>query len=119
MDYSSKQEKALEMISKYGAALSVVVLTKSSYNATSDAWTASTATYSTLGLITEFAERDINGTTIQAGDRKVILPAKDLPALDELDDFSIVYGAIVWDPVNVAVLSPGGEPILYTVQVRA
>lgn len=119
MDWTAKQDKALSMISKYGTDIRLVVESRSAYNPTLDSFTLSTTSYTAKGLFTQFSERDINGTTIQAGDRKLLIPAKNLPNLDEAQSLKVYFNGVKLDPMLIDPLMPGGTRIIYTMQVRA
>lgn len=118
MDWTLWQDRADSMIVKYGADVTVRVTTRSGYSAASDSYTEVSVDYSCKALITDFKERDIDQTLIQVGDKLVIIPAKDLPALDEQGYVRVIYGTKVWNPISIVPLTPGGTPIFYRVHVR-
>lgn len=118
MDWTKWQDKADSMISQYGASVTIRVTVRSGYSAASDTVTEVNTDYSVKALITNFNERDIDQTLIQAGDKLVIIPAKGLPALDEQQYVRIIYGTKEWNPISIVPLIPGGTPVFYRVHVR-
>lgn len=120
MDWTKWQDKAASMIGNYGADITVRLLTRSGYSAASDTYaTIATTDYVIKGLITNYDEADIDGTIIQNGDRRVLIYAKGLPALESsVDEIQIIYGGIAWNPISIVPLKPGGTTILYYLQCR-
>lgn len=118
MDWTAWIDKADQMISKYGADVTVRVVTRTGYSAASDDFVGVTDEYGCKALITNFSERDIDKTLIQVGDKLLIIPAKGLPALDDEQYVLVVFGSKVWNPISIVPLMPGGSQIFYRIHVR-
>lgn len=62
----------------------------------------------------------IDGTQVQTGDQRVIMPATDTSgaAVAPTADMLIVRSAETWRIITVEAVNPGGQPIVYKCQVR-
>ncbi len=123
MDYSALQIKVYKAIEKNGVQMVVRVIDQREYNPVTDKHPEIVDDYSVKILIEDYTARDIDGSLIQVGDRKLLVPVLDstaatLPRLDEEDKVEIRYGDKVWNPIRIAPLMPAGIPVLYTIQVR-
>ena len=65
----------------------------------------------------DFDANQIDGTTIQGGDQKVLVAAKGNPAIDTAD--TITDDGKEWRIVSAMLLKPGVTEYLWTLQVRA
>lgn len=110
------QASTLRLISKAGTTAEFTRTTGQQYNpSTGDLTAGSVATWSAHVVIEEYAAKEIDGTLIQRGDCKLLLPGV---APKPLVGDTITLGGTVWHLVNVATEQPAGIPILYTIQVR-
>lgn len=63
---------------------------------------ATTATYPCEGICDSYTQREIDGTRVRIGDRKILLLAKSLPdAVDPQPGDSITIEGRAWSVVNV------------------
>lgn len=120
MDWTKWQGKASEMIAKYGALITIRVHANSGYTPASDDYTTKVSTdYSTRGIFTEIKNDDKGVSLVQAGDRMLIVPALGLPAdLEKAERVDVISAGYTLNPISINPLSPGGEPVLYRIQVR-
>lgn len=66
-----------------------------------------------------YDQQRVDGQTIKTGDQEVLIPGSDLDAApDASTDVLIRASGEQWSIVSVEPLSPNGQLILYTVQVR-
>lgn len=119
MDWSRWQKKAYDQITKYGNSMRVVVstmATTATYNAASDTY-SSTATvgYTTKGLYSTQKSRDDQNIVIEQ--KYLLIPGKDLPRLDLLNDVKVIDGSTTITAKNVSALAPGNEVILYKISI--
>lgn len=68
-------------------------------------------------LFEEYNDRDIDGTVIQRGDRRMLL-ALDDKTIVPTTAHTITAGGQEYSIQNVGTLAPGGIAIMYTLQVR-
>lgn len=124
MDYIALQLKAADKIANYGLLTSIEIATLATYDPITDSYTRATVTHDVMGLFESFDARDIDGTVIQAGDKRLLLSAIDsstgatLPQLDEQDSITITYDGRDLSPISITPLKPGGITLLYQTHVR-
>jgi hypothetical protein len=83
-------------------------------------------TYSCFGLVEEFKTGEIISAMVRAGDKKLLLSAKNLSVTPQVgDQFTGMPDGTWYIPEGsgagynpVQPLAPGGIPVLYTIQVR-
>lgn len=64
-----------------------------------------------------YQQKYIDGEVIKRGDKQVLIPAENLTAIPNIGD-QLIQGSQVWTIKNIEPLSPSGQDILYTLQVR-
>lgn len=111
-DYEGLRVTALQLIERFGASmvLKSVAVSGSKFDPT-----LIPANVSCIGVLTKFKNRDIDGTRIQAKDRKVILAADQAvpKASDRLVAHGVEYQVIAADPVK-----PADVTLVWHLQVR-
>ena len=114
-DYAGMRDSADELLDEFGQAAAIRRIT----NGGSDAYapTQTTADTAIVCVVTEYANREKDGTRIQAKDRKVLVKAGSL-AITPTPSDKFVLGGVVYDIVDVCPLEPGGVVMLYELQVR-
>lgn len=65
----------------------------------------------------DYEQKYVDGTTIQAGDQRVFMPAEGLTSPPEREGM-VLRGAEVWKIITVKPLNPNGQAIMYEIQVR-
>lgn len=78
-----------------------------------------------VGVFTEYDKEDIDGTLVRAGDKRVLVAAKDTEDAQTgseniiIEDFdTILDGTTVWKIIKVSVIEPGSLRVLYDIQAR-
>lgn len=73
-------------------------------------------------VFVEFEEEDFDSTLVRRGDKRALISAKVVEALDAttmLEEFDTVLdNTVEWKVVNVVVIEPGTSRVLYDVQLR-
>lgn len=118
------------LLEKYGMALTLRRVTPGAYDPATGAMGASTTVdYPCVGLVDEYKENMIAASVIERGDKKLLVSAKGLSVVPQIGDQFIFPNSDVWYVPHgagnlvaswqpVTPLSPGGIPIMFTVQVR-
>jgi hypothetical protein len=82
---------------------------------------ANTASNQTVkAVFLDYEQKYIDGTTIQSGDQKALLPSVDIlnaaiaPELEGL----VVRGSELWRILDVGTLAPNGQTIMFELQLR-
>lgn len=115
-DYSSFQSIAISEIANKGQSLTLTRVTTGAFNpATSEITGDSTADETIKAVVTEFKEKQIDGSTVQRGDKLLLVsPDFDAPTLKD----KITISGLEYSIINVDTVSPAGVDILYKIQVR-
>ena len=123
MDYTKIRLTADNKIASFGDDIVVRCTTYGTYDPVSDSYATASTSYDAKCLILNFNKRDIDGTLVQVGDRRLLLSALDsegetLPELEGRDDLQFVYNSKVLNVLNITPLKPGGAVLLYKLQIR-
>lgn len=111
---------ALRLITKNGQAITLRHFTPGAPPDTDKPWVSGEPTpvdQDAVGVFLAYDQKYIDGETIRRGDQRVYIAADGVTTDPQLDG-TILRGSEVWKIVNVGVLSPNGQKIMYDVQVR-
>lgn len=122
MDYTSYRQLAYDQIQDKGCSITI---TRPEHGGTENPITGSTtgatasADYSTYALITNYGDREIDGTNIKVGDKNFLVPALNLDIIPCATDV-ITEGNNTWTIVKITTIDPGGSgnELLYKIQCR-
>jgi hypothetical protein len=108
-DYSGVIATAKSLIDKFGKTMIRVTSVESG-----DEWNPTTVEFETnvVGVMTSYKNNQIDGTLIKATDKQ-ILTYNAVDIGDKIKDETISYNVI-----NVDIIAPANDKILYKVQVR-
>ncbi len=118
--FSRAQESAQKLVAKFGRPVDLVSFGEALPFDNARSWRADYASedvQTARAVFLSYAERLIDGTTIHEGDRKVLVAALGLTSPPRVSG-EIRVDDDRWKIVHVEILSPNGEDILYTLQVR-
>jgi hypothetical protein len=113
-NYARAEATAKRLITRFGQTVTQHVI-----SGTGDAWNPSqTETdYSLKAAVMNYQGRDIDGTLIEATDKRVIVSTEGMTVtLDAAHKLTI--GGVKHSIVNVRELNPGGTVVYYEAQVR-
>ena len=119
--YDRVSRKAAKMIARYGrtTGITLVAMSTPTIRDPTKPWetTATESSESCTAVVIHYDEKLIDGTTIQRGDRQVIVAALGLNTPPNLNGAAVIDG-VRYKIVNVQPLEPGGQALIYTLQVR-
>ena len=114
-DYSRSRATADRLLTRFGQA---ATLKRPTSSGPAYAPVEGTPTsYAVTVVVQDFANREIDGTRILTGDKKVMV-AKGSLAIEPATSDTLVIGGVDHAIVEVRPLNPGGSVILYEVQAR-
>lgn len=113
-DYSRTRATAARLIKKFGQSVQVRRTIKIGPD-----WdpTFTEENYSALAAVLDYTDREINGTLILAGDKKVFVSTEGLSITPELSD-KLSIGGLVHSIMQVKPLSPAGLVVFWELQCR-
>jgi hypothetical protein len=108
---------AQRLVGTYGKAITLREFTGSTYDPSTGTNTPSYTDHAATGVITSFAERLVDGSSIKTGDLSVTVPAKDLTFDPSAEDKVRVNGQD-WSIVNPSRTYSGEQVATYQLQIR-
>lgn len=115
--YQGLQNTALDLIGRYGTAVSVK-RTSGDYNpVTGSVPNSIEQVFSGVGLIEDYEAGQVKDTLIKTGDKKITIAAKDLGTKPAPNDEIVISGE-AYRIQSVNTVSPAGIDLLYEVHCR-
>lgn len=121
MSYADRALAMLDRAKARGLATTVVVTRPGSggvYNPATGTFTGGSAdqTFTGIGAVFNYRAQDIDGTRVIQGDQLVYAEAVNLVRTQPNEPITV--GGRNCTAVSLEVIAPGGEDILYIIQVR-
>lgn len=107
---------ALRLITKHGQPVTLRVVETGEYNPALGSVERTEVDYAAVGVRMDYEQRYIDGTTIQRGDQRLLVPPQGIPKPETGNQ--IVMGGKPFAIVNVGTIDPDGKPALYELQLR-
>lgn len=115
--YLGLQRTAGALLRDKGRAMTLHKRTPGTYDPTTGSAAVTEADHACTGAEFDFAALLIDGTSIQRGDKKVVLSAQGL-SVEPDDGDHITSGSTRRQIVAVKPIAPDGTPVAYILQVR-
>ena len=114
--YSNLATTTARLLTAYGASATLTRVTPGSYDPdTGTVGTGTTATYTGSAAMFDYEQRDIDGTMIRHGDRRMFLQKIDvIPQTGDL----ITFNGSVFTVLSSRPTDPAGLAVLHELQVR-
>lgn len=114
--YAGLATTALRLITDKGKA---VIIRRPSHTTPVKPYSPAVTTVDTTvrAVVTEFAAKEIDDTTVRTGDRKYLVAASGVAIVPGPSD-KLVDGSEVLEIVSVESVNPGGTEIVWTVHAR-
>lgn len=113
--YSDLADIGASVLAEYGQPMNVRKMSSGDYDPATGAPSITYADFPCYGFIYDYTEREINGTSVLVGDRRIILSP---PGIDVLAGDLIVFGNAEYKVVMPKPVNPAGETVIIDVQVR-
>lgn len=116
-DYTSLQNTADRLISKFGRSVTLRRVTAGTYDPSNLSVSGDSNADTTVTVaIMNYEEREIDGSVIKRQDMRGYLAAKNT-ALPSVSDI-IIDGSVQYQIVNIRELKPATTSLLYELQLR-
>jgi hypothetical protein len=115
--YAGLRTTAQRMLGDKGRAMTLHKRTSGTYDPTTGTAAIVEVDHACLGAEFDYQALLINGTTIQYGDKRVLVAAQGLDATPDLSD-DITSGTTRRHIVGVRSIGPGGVIVVWELQVR-
>ena len=113
---TSLVKTAKKVVSKFGGDVTVRYVSAGTYNATAGTVTETTSDTDTKGVLQDVSVSEVN-ELIQAGDKRLIVAADDLPSAPETKD-RVVISTVVHQIVRVVTQEQDNTAITYELILR-
>jgi hypothetical protein len=118
-DYQRARQTADRLLTKFGQSATLRQTSTTGGVPWDPGSGTTTTTDTTVTLaVTDYTVAEIDGTLIQAGDRRAYISAEGTVAAPALTD-TLIVGGINYSVVAVKPLNPGGTVVMWEVQARA
>jgi hypothetical protein len=114
-NYAEAVEDANELIDEFGQ--SALLLRPTFTGPTNNPVPGPPEEHPCTLVVTDYRNQEIDGTRVQATDRKVLVARKGL-AVEPLTSDKLQIGGQPYSIQNVTPLSPGGTVVMWTIQAR-
>lgn len=114
--YARMAATSLRLITKFGQAITLTSVTTGAYSPATGAASQTTTTQTVRGVEEAYAQREIDGTNVLSGDKRVVIAASGITA-PQVNDICTMAGTD-YMVKKVDTLAPGGTPLTYTLQLR-
>lgn len=112
--YANMAATAKRLIAKFGYATQVKRIGSKVVNPVTGGVTGTSTTYTVQGILQPYPDALINGTSILASDRLIIIDAQHEPLIT---DKFVIQGQD-WAAISIKASNPAGTALVYFVQVR-
>jgi hypothetical protein len=120
MDWNYIKSIVVGQLKQNGVAVDIVVTTSATaYNATTDSYTETLATYEDVMVVFKNPTMQNEAGVFSKSDRlQMLIPATGMPAsLDQLP-YKIISGSTAWLPEKTVAIKPGGIPVLFIADLK-
>jgi len=115
--YSDMAATAVELLKEFGQAITLGSVTTGAYSAETGSVTNTVTNHAGFGAVFDYAQRDIDGTVIKKGDRRLYI-APNIGAIPKTGDTVTLSDGAKLTVVLSSPLAPAGTVLLHDVQLR-
>lgn len=115
--YGEMAADVVEILAEFGQPVTVAIVSPTTvYDPATSTNVNTTTNYPAVGAIFDLNDREINGTLVQVGDKRVYVSAVGIPT-PKVDDRVIVEG-VTYRVINPNRIGPAGVAVLHNLLVR-
>lgn len=113
--YPGLKATALSLLTDKGQSMTLTKRPSGAYSPATGSAPITETTEAVYGAAFDYNARDIDGTLIKRGDKRVIMEASDtVPTSTD----TLTIGGVVHSIIEAVPVNPGGVVVIYKVQVR-
>lgn len=113
--YDRAAATALKLLTKFGQSITLTSVTTGAYDPATGMQATTTSTSTPKGLLTKHNARDVDGTLIMHGDKKLLLDASTAIKTDD----TVTVGSTVYSIAGISEINPAGTRVMWICNVRA
>lgn len=113
---TSLQSVASKLVNKFGGVVTFRRIVTGSYNANTGTIVENSTDTAIKGVLDQVSKREV-GDLVQAGDKKLIVAAADLPNVPTVAD-KVVINSRVLQIIQINIIEQDNQPITYELILR-
>lgn len=114
--YKVAEKLAAKALGQYGVEVTFTQKNEAAFDPTLGQKTSNTVVFTGFGVKSGYTKNEIDGTVVKTGDVKLLLENTDI--IPKVGDEAAVNGSGTFRIINIDILSPAEETILYELQLR-
>lgn len=121
-DYQSDADTAVDLLEEFGQSVTLTSKTSGAYSPSTGIAAVTTSTQTVNAVSLDYVSRDIDGTLIKAGDKRLLIAPKTTAGITltaPVVDDTVLVGSMTYTIKSVKPLSPAGTVILFDCNIRA
>lgn len=119
MSLQDFEQAGRSLVERFGESLTLESTSAGTYSATTRSYTGETTTTTTLrGAPVPYTTREIDGTTIVAGDVRFIIAGTPAPSTVPAEGHIIVWNSVRYRVLGTMPMAVGGQIAAYEVHAR-
>ena len=115
--YNAMQTVADRQLTDKGAPITFTRTTTGVYDPTTGVAAVILTDYTVNAAVFGFPDKNVNGTNILVGDKRVLISTKGTSYAPAPNDYLFIEG-VKHSIIDIKTLAPAGIPVLYTAQAR-
>lgn len=115
-DYATLALTADNIIGTFGIPVTVVTKGIAAYDTDTGSVTSTNTTQTTNGVIVDYESKDVDGTLILRGDKRLLLSPIGITTIKP--DAKVTLSGISYNVISVNETNPAGVPLVYDLQIR-
>jgi len=116
-NYAKTVASVIRMLAKFGSDARMISQTGAKYNPATSTVEATFSEYPCTAALVDYTSQDIDGTLIQASDRRLLV-APDVEQAPQTGDVFRLAGGAELTVIRVTTTAPAGTVVLYDIQAR-
>ncbi len=121
MDYTRLRSMSNQQLKDKGLACTITKQTAGTYSTSTGVASVSTSTQSAYGALFDYENKNIDGTLVKKGDRKLLLSALNTagavltaPSVND----TVTANSVTYTIVAIRPIEPSGVAVAYDCQIR-
>ena len=121
MDYTRLRSMSNQQLKDKGLACTITKQTAGTYSTSTGVASVSTSTQSAYGALFDYENKNIDGTLVKKGDRRLLLSALNTagavltaPSVND----TVTANSVIYTIVAVRPIAPSGVAVAYDCQIR-
>lgn len=121
-DYQDDADTAAELLEEFGQSVTLTSKASGAYSTATGAATVATSTQTVSAVVLDYGSRDIDGTLIRAGNKRLLMAPQTTAGVDltaPVVDDTVLVGSTTYTIKGIKTLSPAGTVILFDCNIRS